>query len=235
MNATTKHALLINANSPLGLEVFQRICRLGYTVTALLVDATDANYFRHIEYTNPEFRGCYRLVELEPDSVADANRVISNSKIEAASPLDLVVSLNGTEQTCQKWDIELVYQLFKKGLISPNDSSVIIGRNAPKSLDTTNTALEASVASLGKLLGEAGIGFHDFTQVSSLPGDEAYMADTYTNELLRTQFKVSKVASVLDLANWLIYYFAPAFLLHTCVYIKCILQAYLNLDKEKTD
>lgn len=221
----TKTALIINANSPLGLQVVRKTCFFGYDVLALGVHDED-NYFDNslefAKYTNPELIGKFTYELLDPSILSNQEEIIKSCSISTKAPFDLVISLNPTEKTFIKWDLNLVYALLKMKLLNTIDTTVIIGRSSSLTTYTDNKALDKNVANLGKSLAETNVDFVDLIQVGSVPGDEEYVADTYTNELLRKQFKVSNVGTFGDLLSYIIFYFAPGFLLTTILYLKSL-------------
>lgn len=220
-----KNALVINANTPLGLQVVRKVSFFGYDVLALGVhDDDDDRYFDNslelAQYSNPELKGKFTLELVDPAILSNQEEILKTTSILSKTPFNLIISLNPTEDNFIKWDLNLIYALLKMELINTADTTVIVGRNSTLTTDTYNKALEKNVTNLGKALAETGIDFADLIQLGSVPGDEEYIADTYATELLRKQFKVLKVTSVGDLINYIIFYYFPSFLLSTVVYLE---------------
>jgi hypothetical protein len=231
----SKNALVINADSPLGIQVIRKTCLLGYHVTALAVDKLNDyhNPIKLINYTNPELKYFVNVQFIDPSILSDQDKIISSLNLLNNS-YDLIISLNPTADVFEKWDLNLIFALYKKNLFNNSNTTIIIGRSSELTLTTDNKALENTVKKLGETLSKSNIDFIDFIKVGAIPGDEEFIADTYSNEILRKQFKVSKINSIFDIINYIIFYYIPGFLLSTILSIKNYIETRIPI-KQKDD
>lgn len=200
-------AIVINSNNTLALAVIRRLCRLGYLVYPL-VSISDTYTIEHLQFTNPELSDQFHIIELD----------LTNSKpvdaIKAVIPkADVVVDLNGTEKELDKWDLDILKELYRNNVIE-KDSAVVVGRTMLDGGYTTNRALQEIVSNIGDVMAQRGTHFADLINVSALPDDQNYVADVLLQEVARSTFKVDKVINFGDFVKYVIYYYIPGFLLN---------------------
>lgn len=211
-------AVIVNTDSPLGLAVIRNVCRHGFRVVSLAVRGQEettegSSGVEQLKYTNPEFRGLISYAYVDEADLADPKKMIGKSDVLAdLQTIDLLISLNGTEDTFVKWDLDLVKEWFAEGVITDR-SAVIVGRSSDKTVYTTNKALEVYADHLEKMLSGKGVYVSNMIQLGAMAGDEEYVADSLTNEALRKDFRVAKINSVSTLISFLVFYLMPGFLL----------------------
>lgn len=202
----SKSAIVINSNNTLALAVIRRLCRLGYAVYPL-VSNLDSCTIEHLQYTNPELVHQFHIIKLD---LSDSNTV---DTIKTVVPkADVVVDLNGSEEELDKWDLDILKELYRKNVIE-KDSAVVIGRTMMDGGYTTNRALQEIVSNIGDVIAQRGTHFADLMNVSALPDDQNYVADVLLQEVARSTFKVEKIIGLADFVKYVVYYYIPGFLL----------------------
>ncbi|TID30752.1 hypothetical protein CANINC_000668 [Pichia inconspicua] len=243
----SKIALLLNTNSLIGVQLIRKVAQLDYDIISVEIADTDTNddkaydYLAELPFTNPELKDRFQKISVKPNSDETYDYFAILDKIEQIlndrKSLDLIIDINTTDpKSLQLWDLKLILALFQKKLISSSDSTVIIG-NCNYNSNSESTALDAlhnSVTKISRDLSNSNIRCIDFTQINSLPGDESYIVETYTAEILRNAFKVQKLHSLVDFVKFIIYAYFPNFLISPIFFLLTL----LNLDKfqkQKTD
>lgn len=228
----TRTAVVINTNSPLGLQVLRNLCLASYDNVISISVKGDDSFICDFKYTNPEFKDKIEYAIISPDDLSNPSAIISNSQVlSSLSTVDILISLNPTEDNFVKWDLNLVKQFALNGLIN-NDSAVIIGRSSYKTVYTINKTLDVSVENLLNVLSSNGIYTSNMVQLGSIEGDEKFVADTLTNESFRKYFRVDKISSVKDLFAFFIFYLMPTWLLG---YTICAQRSLSNMLKPKQE
>lgn len=221
-----KNALVINPNSIIGLAVIRQLIRLGYTVTTAAPRSSSYEPTL-ISDTNPEFELLPKLAVFDDVVIDSPDEIIEQCHLEEIAPIDVVIDLNPTEQSFIKWDLNLLYALLKRGFLSEKDGIVVVGRDSEQTTSTENLSLEKTLQKMAPEFTGAGISFNDYTQVGSISGDEAYVAGSYTMEVVRNGLKVEKVNSLETLLNYVLYYYVPGFLLGFVLHFKSLIGEYL--------
>lgn len=235
-----KSALVVNPGSLIGVSVVGKLVRLGYSVTAITPESS-SYLAKTLPDTNPEFYSGNqytepKLIVFEDSLLESPVDIIEKCRLEELAPIDVVISLNQTEQSFVKWDLILVDALFKQNYIKNKDGVVIFGRDSDLTASTENVALEKAVWKMAPEFTKAGINFNNCTQIGALPGDESYVADSYVTEVMRNEYKVDKVNSPKTLLCYALYYYVPGFLLGLVFYVKDIVENYLPaLESQSAD
>lgn len=224
-------ALIINANSEVGVRLVKDITKKGYHVVALAINT--AELLDALYYTNPEIRGSFtvRTIKDPSDSVVNDD-FLAGLKLDDYKPLDVVISLNPTIDDCVQWDLQTILGLSEnKGLAK--DALVMVGRARVDPNNSLNAQLESLTSKLQKNLTSKNITFLDLISLSALPGDEEYLSSVYLNEIVRKEYKVETFDSIPSFLDYLIYFYIPGFLLIPFIYLRNLLLSILTV-KEKT-
>lgn len=213
----TKAALIINTESEIGLSVIRKIANLGYHVYSLVLD--DNSYStENLQFQNPELKELLNIIKVDP-SIIESPLKVYEQHLEDLS-FDLVISLNPTEKTVVKWDLELIKYLTSINYIGLN-TTVILARNSYEQLSTYNKSLENICESIDKTLNKNNILCINLIQLGCLEGDESFIAETISTEVSRLNFKTDKpLQSVEDYLSYLIFYYLPGFLLFLAIFLQ---------------
>ena len=230
----SKHSMstvvIVNTDSPLGLATIRSACRLGLHVVSLSVRGHD-KLLRRLPYTNPELDGLVRYVYADEADLHDPAAVVERSGLlDGLATVELLVTLNATEDVFEKWDLVLVEELFKRHVLTAR-SAVVLGRSSEKTIYTTNGALERYVERLAQKLGAGGVYVSNLVQLGAMAGDEEYVANSLTGELLRNDFRVAKIDSLAALLSYVVFYLLPGLMLGYAVDAK----RYIAAPKSKND
>lgn len=229
-NCSMSTVVIINTNSPLGLATIRSACRQGLDVVSLSVKG-HAEHIGRLPYTNPELDGRVRYVYADEADLQDPAAVVERSGLlDGLATVKLLVTLNATEDVFEKWDLVLVEELFRRQVLTAR-SAVVVGRSSDKTIYTTNGALERYVERVAQKLSAGGVYVGNLVQLGAMAGDEDYVAESITGELLRNDFRVAKVDSVAALLSYLVFYLLPGLMLGYAVDAK----RYLGGSKSKSD
>lgn len=242
-----KTALLINTNSILRLKLIRKVAQLNHDIVSVQVfnnnklEDENCDYLADVFYTNPELKGRLQNIVVKPDSEGNFDYFAVLEEVETAlngkKSLDLVIDLNNTDpKALQLWDLKLILALFQKKIINSPDSTVIIGNcnyNSNYESSALNT-LHNSVTKISRDMTESKIRCLDFTQINALPGDESYIVEMYSAEILRNAFKVQQIFSPIDIIKYVIYAYLPTFLISPIFYLFTLLHLD-TIHKQKTD
>lgn len=232
-NNHIKTAVIINTNSDLGLAVLRNVCANGYNNVISISIENDCKIIDEFYYTNPEFRDLISYVTINIDNLNNPNLIISNSTIlKNLNLIDLLISLNPTDDTFVKWDLDLVKKIYIDNLLNKN-SIVIISRASEKTVYTTNKTLELYTENIENVLTKKNIYVSNMIQLGSIKGDENYVADNIINEIYRPYFKTENLNSFTNILSFLVYYLMPGFLLKFSIELSNYFSNYLK--KEKND
>lgn len=230
-SAEKKIALVINSNSELGLSVIRNACNDGFAVISLS-SGNEPSLLDDLHFTNPEDRGLITYLNIKNDDLSNPTSIIENSPVlKNLKHIDLLISLNPTDDVFVKWDLDLLKKFYTLDLINKN-STVVITTSSDKTVFTTNKTLELYTENIQNVLSKHDIYVSNMVQLGAVKGDEEYIANSLTNEAFRTHFKVPKITSFCDLISLLVFYLMPGFLLK---YTTEILKTLNTYTKEKND
>lgn len=231
-NKVSKTAVIINTNSDLGLAVLRNVCANGYNNVISISIENDNKIIDKFYYTNPEFRNLINYVYININNLNNPNLIISNSTIlKNLHSIDLLISLNPTDDIFIKWDLDLLKKIYTDNLLNKN-SIVIISRASEKTIYTTNKTLEIYTENIENVLTKNNIYVSNMIQLGSMKGDENYVADTLINEIYRPYFKTENLNSFNNILSFLVYYLMPGFLLKFSIDLSNYFNSYFKKEKK---